>query len=207
MAIQDSIPERRNLLLISLCFIIFFLGGGSFPKDEIRLLVISVCFSRPEVLGIIVWLVFFWFLYRYWVVHRHLFLSEYREEINKLRDKPFFRKFIERTIGRSLALNVAGSKPNETGMVVEWLRWHEGCLKASVMEIRLSRGELGIISARGPVEGGLSETISLKGFVGRFVTLRLAVECIVEQPSFSSYIVPYLVPLFAFALGINEYVL
>jgi hypothetical protein len=68
MAIQDSNPERRNLLVLSLCFIVFFLGGGAFSKGEVRLQVITVTFSRPEILSLIIWLLLFWFLYRYWVI-------------------------------------------------------------------------------------------------------------------------------------------
>ncbi|MDO3388251.1 hypothetical protein QWI17_20560 [Gilvimarinus sp. SDUM040013] len=207
MAIQDSSPERRNLLLISLSFIVFILGGASTPTDEVRLQVISVSFSRPEVLIVIAWLLFFWFLYRYWVVNRSVFSKEFREEINRMRDKRFFRSFIEDSIGHPLAPQVAVKQPKETGMIIEWLRWHEGCLKAFVMEKALNRQDLGSIQGQGPVDGGLRETVSLSGFKGWSVALRLVVACIIEQPSFSSYIAPYFLALFAIVLGVNEYVL
>ncbi|NVF16542.1 hypothetical protein [Vreelandella maris] len=206
MALQDSNPERRNLLLISLCFVVFILGGGSIPKDEMRLQVISVSFSRPEVLNIIVCLVFLWFLYRYRVVNRNSFLKEFREEINGLRNKRFLKKFIEKSIGHPLAPRVASKQANETGMLIEWLRWHKGCLKACVIEMKLTRDDLGRISGQGKVDGGLKEIISLTGFKGWLVGLRLLVVCFMEQPSFSSHIVPYVFAFFAIGLWVNEYI-
>ena len=204
VALQDSNPERRNLLLMSLSFIAFFLGGGSFPKDEVRLQIITISFSRPEVLAVILWIIFIWFLYRYWVVHRYSFVDEYRIEINGFRDKGFVRKFIEKSIGRSLAPQVAERKNSEIGLLVEWLRWRDGCLKAFVSEKTINRGEFGVIQGQGPKEGGLRETISFNGSIGWLVAVRLSLQCIIERPSFSNYIAPYIFASIAILLSIIE---
>ena len=44
LAYQDSNPERRNLTVLSLCIIIFYLAGGAFLSNEVRLQVINVKF-------------------------------------------------------------------------------------------------------------------------------------------------------------------
>jgi len=201
MAVQDSSPERRNLLVISLCLIVYFLGGGSFSKDEIRLQVISITFSRPDVLCVIIWLMFFWFLYRYWVVNYSAFGTEFNSEVNDLRTKKFFRYYIEQKIEKPLAALVGGNNVSETGIIVEWLRWHEGSLRANVCEKKIGRDEFGGIRTQGPVDGGLKETLLLKGCKGRFITCRLFVACIFQKPSFTSYISPYLFSFFAIILG------
>lgn len=67
MSIQDSSPERRNLLVLSIGIIVFYLAGGEFIDQSVRLQVINVHFTKPEMLMKLVWVLLFWFIYRYWV--------------------------------------------------------------------------------------------------------------------------------------------
>lgn len=82
MEIQDSLPERRNLIIISLAFIIYFYAGGQFTGEEIKLVVINAKFTKPLVLQIIVWLGFFYCIWRYWLVTRGEFLKSYAVDTN-----------------------------------------------------------------------------------------------------------------------------
>ncbi|WP_303902903.1 hypothetical protein [Thiohalomonas denitrificans] len=77
MPISDSSPERRNLVLISVAFILFYAAGGSFDGGEIKLLVVNLQFSKPEILTISAWVLLFWFALRFYQ-KTHL---DYRNEL------------------------------------------------------------------------------------------------------------------------------
>ncbi|MEZ5691222.1 MAG: hypothetical protein R3D71_06125 [Rickettsiales bacterium] len=62
---QDSIPERRNLMITSMVFIIYFWGGGRFENNEIRLPFISVHFENIYVLAILSWITLVFFALRF----------------------------------------------------------------------------------------------------------------------------------------------
>ncbi|MFT6910718.1 MAG: hypothetical protein ACJAS1_007451 [Oleiphilaceae bacterium] len=81
MAISDSIPERRNLILLSVSIIIFFLAGGNITDQVVRIQVINVTFSKPEILGYFVWISLFWFCYRYWLLQQGTWKDAYRNEL------------------------------------------------------------------------------------------------------------------------------
>ena len=81
MSIEDTNPERRNLLIASLAFIAYFYGGGQLPDNTISLQIVELIFSRPAVLAVLAWILLFWFAYRYWVVNRNKFSEGYSKEI------------------------------------------------------------------------------------------------------------------------------
>ena len=70
MAISDNNPERRNLTLLSIAIIVFYLAGGYFVGDEIKLIIINVGFHNSDVLGYLVWVMLAWFLFKYWLTSR-----------------------------------------------------------------------------------------------------------------------------------------
>jgi len=69
MAIQDSNGERRNLIMASLGFILYFLGDGYIIDGKFKIQLLSISFNKPEVIGIFAWLMLFWFAIRYWQTH------------------------------------------------------------------------------------------------------------------------------------------
>jgi len=82
VALQDSNPERRNLLVLSLSIIVFYLGGGEFTDNNIRLQIVNIHFSKPEVLGCFVWALLAWFAFRYWLVHQGAWTKEYYSDLS-----------------------------------------------------------------------------------------------------------------------------
>lgn len=64
--INDSSPERRNLMVLSISIMLFYYAGGHVTSNVVSLPMISVEFSRPEVLVGAIWVALFWFIYRYW---------------------------------------------------------------------------------------------------------------------------------------------
>lgn len=83
MPINDSSPERRNLVLTSLAFILFYAAGGSFHDEEIKLLVVNLQFSKPEILAIFVWVLLFWFALRFYQKTHWVCQNELWNEIKR----------------------------------------------------------------------------------------------------------------------------
>lgn len=65
MAVEDSQPERRNLVITSLSIIVFYLAGGQFTDNTVNLQVVNIRFEKTEVLAGFVWLMLLWFAFRY----------------------------------------------------------------------------------------------------------------------------------------------
>lgn len=65
MPINDNNPERRNLMVTSLGFILYFLGDGKVTEGLLRVQAISITFERLYVLEIFAWVMLFWFYLRY----------------------------------------------------------------------------------------------------------------------------------------------
>jgi hypothetical protein len=82
--IQDTNPERRNLVVLSLAIIIFYLADGSVVGDDLRFLIANIKFNKPDVIAIFIWAALGWFFLRYWQVNRGKYLQEHMQEIKGL---------------------------------------------------------------------------------------------------------------------------
>ena len=81
MPIADSNPERRNLTLLSFFIILYFLGGASFEEKVIKLPLINLKFENYITLGIMVWLLLAWFLFRYRITNKN-YINKWSQENN-----------------------------------------------------------------------------------------------------------------------------
>jgi len=70
MPYSDSNPERRNLTVLSLAIIVYYLAGGEFLNNEVKLVIINAKFNNPSVLIAFVWVMLCWFLFRYFVTQK-----------------------------------------------------------------------------------------------------------------------------------------
>ncbi|MEJ1385794.1 MAG: hypothetical protein RPV21_15705 [Candidatus Sedimenticola sp. (ex Thyasira tokunagai)] len=70
MAIQDSDAERRNLVMTSLGFIIYFVADGHIINDELKIQLLNIGFNNSHILGVAAWVMLFWFAMRYWQTHK-----------------------------------------------------------------------------------------------------------------------------------------
>ena len=208
MALQDSNPERRNLSVLSFMLITYFIGGGSFPDNEISLQAVKMTFSRPDTLAAFVWVLFFWFLYRYWVVSRSSFSKEFNIEINESKEEKFIERYISSVIDAPIAPKTGDKHINETGMVIQRLGFKDGTLSAQVVNKILRRDGFGNVQSEEPVKGKgvFDQHLPFKGVKGRLTTLRLILVCSFGKPSFSSYIIPYIYSIVVVALAINQFI-
>ena len=73
MSIEDSNPERRNLAVMSMSIIVFYIGGGSVDGAEgLSLPLVTLHFKNPELLGCLAWIALFWFAFRYFVEYKYV---------------------------------------------------------------------------------------------------------------------------------------
>ena len=71
MTYLDNNPERRNLTILSLAIIIFYLAEGKLVGSNLNFTLVNIRFEDKGMLIIIVWSMLFWFLFRYVVTNRH----------------------------------------------------------------------------------------------------------------------------------------
>lgn len=87
MALQDmhdANPERRNLMLLSAAIILYYIAGGEMISNEVRLHLINVRFTKPDVIRLVLWAALIWFLWRYWLTNRGKFSADFVSEIKSL---------------------------------------------------------------------------------------------------------------------------
>lgn len=74
---EDSKPHTRNLKLISVAFILYWLLELEPAKDEIHLNIISYKISNPDPLTVLAWLALVYFLWRFFLA-KPLFIQTFR---------------------------------------------------------------------------------------------------------------------------------
>lgn len=65
---------RRNLVVISMGFILFALGDATLSKvdgESSAVLAVKIKFSNPDILIKFAWMMFGWFLLRFWQFSKH----------------------------------------------------------------------------------------------------------------------------------------
>ncbi|WP_147456307.1 hypothetical protein [Stutzerimonas nitrititolerans] len=195
MAYEDSDPERRNLMLTSLAFIAFSLAGGEFRENVVQLQVINAHFTKPNILAVMAWMMLFWFIYRYWQKHSGNFTKEFKSEFAEWQHKEYIRNYFNIKLdGKTITDKDEGHHIND----IEWTT--KGIVISYFYGSDLKRGKdrrIGSYSSRGGNSSDGKTTIN--DFKGWLVGFRATVECIIEKPSFSNYVVPYILAIIAIA--------
>lgn len=193
MAIQDSDPERRNLSVASIAFILFYFGGGELADNLVKLPIVNIRFTNTHFLAVAAWVALFWFLYRYWQKHRGKLRYEFSARYRSYYEKDYFRKYAEKKSGESFAKFGDTEGLRITGMINR-----DGALKLRYQrytDIQWDKNSRKLESATGESK---STEIPVNGWMGFAVRFRALIECAYEEPPFSNYGVPYI--LFGFAL-------
>lgn len=189
MAVQDSDPERRNLMVVSMAFIVYFYAGGNFPESEVRLQVINANFSNPQVLGIIAWVLLFWFLYRYWQKHSGSFSEGFKSEIHSCYTREYFSKYVSKKTGYSII------KDEDEGFHIHGMKREDGIIGIQYCYVSNVRRDekTGGISSWSNQKDAARGVVYLDDAWGRILNIRVNIECCVLHPSFANYVVPYIV--------------
>jgi len=194
---QDNNPERRNLIAISLAILIYFLAGGELADDVIRIQLVNLVFQKPIVLSAFVWVVFIWFLYRYWLLHTEQFTRNLREEIKNFATDPLIRSYAESVIGHPIVSD------REEGMHIGRLRM----LRPFVLEARLlfaknvsrrdGKGDIAGHNTSNNEKPEFKNPLGFSGARGKLIASGVFAKCFLFYPSFSSYVAPYVLATLA----------
>ena len=196
MAIQDSDPERRNLVLTSIAFIIFYLADGQVTPGAITLQVVSVTFKNVLALKIFAWVMLCWFGLRYWQTHHMSYENAYRDHLNEFgNSNESGAIYIEKTFKLKRVNDCDGFFGHQ-------LLWHGGNNKLHIKYSRMEgvkKKENGSIAYDKRVD---LEPEELIGFYGILLRLQYFWSFAIKSPGFTSYAVPYI--LFASAIVIHD---
>lgn len=89
MPINDNNPERKNLIILSISIILFYLADGTIDGNVIRLPIINIKFNNPSALIYFIWTLLAWFLYRYWLNWQRTWREPFIRELNNFNDYSF----------------------------------------------------------------------------------------------------------------------
>lgn len=193
MAIHDSSPERRNLLVTSLAFIAYFYGGGVFKDGDVKLQVINVHFEKTSILAAIAWLLLFWFFYRFYQKYSGSFVRGIKDEIYRSSDRLFLSKYVSRHLNEPIPTD------KDKGYRVEGFDQESNRLSLKYTYCtEIQRGKDREISGWVNRDDSKNGTVELRGMSGFVAKVRLLLLCVYRYPSFADFAVPYL--LFTIAL-------
>jgi len=196
MAIHDSDPDRRNLVVTSTAFILFYLADGHMTPDAIRLQIVPVTFENVFVLKIFAWVILFWFGLRYWQTHRQSYRNAYLghlKEFGNANDSG--AKYIEKT-------DKIPKFNENNGFRENILRWQgEGPklhIEYKIVEefTKDNNGGIHIKKQRNV------QAQKLRGRYGVWLKTKYLVSFVIQTPGFTSYAVPYILFVSAIAIPI-----
>lgn len=195
---QDSNPDRRNLVLTSLSFIIYNLAGGKLPdgSTELKLNVISLEFTKPEYLLVFAYLMFLWFLLRYWQTNKNKYKVAYLEYINKYNNEhqgSIYYLTKQLNIGNERKVGHIGSNKllhKNNKLYVSY---------STYKTVEESNGSY-TVSFNHPIEE------EVQGLYGDILKLKIYISFMFKTDGFTSYAVPYLLSYVAILIIIYNWV-
>ena len=191
MPISDNDPERRNLVVSSVCFILYYLAGGTFRENIVRLQVVNVEFSRPYVLAVLAWVMLFWFAFRYWQKNRGVIGQTFHEDIKGMSRSRIIVWYISNKTGKKFR------QPN--GFIPDELNKDHGRLAIRYGDIVGGRYENGTLVE---FQSKKYDRLSIDGFLGLFVKTILFIKISILKPGMGSFLVPYILFSLVVILGL-----
>jgi hypothetical protein len=194
MAIHDSDPERRNLVVTSLGFIIFYWGEGSLVSDELRLQLVNIKFENTSFLAVFAWVMLFWFAWRYWLTHQGDAKKEFTNELFHLVDQEFLNKYVAHKTGLVYQGNggfgAVKRIPLEPDKYPPRLKYME-----------LKKTEQGDDGVERNVSNDRQLNIPFAGMSLLKIDFKFSILAAIRKPGFTSYYVPYLLFYAAVLIG------
>jgi len=187
MQIQDSSPERRNLIILSISIIVFYLAGGELVDSSVRLQVVNITFSKPEVLANLVWLLLLWFCYRYWLIMQGSWKEGFKEEVFQLSIPSIYYLYLVKKF------NLPNNFTNAFHKDKHWLKMNtdHSCEHFQVQHI---------FKVDGRSQNSKYENMSTK--IDKLIIITYIVYLFFRRPTLSTYAMPYFLFTTALALGI-----
>jgi len=182
MPAADKNPERRNLMMTSLAFIVFYLGDARPIENEIRLMFINLHFSDAQALIYMAYTMWGWFFWRYWIQNKGSVFGNLRNDVSAAaNEKP---RTLAGYVSRDTELVFQSSTPG--GFVVKALNWKNtrfGLPKRWAVVARVYTNY---------EKAWQDREIPLVGFSGKVVLFKLYMAAIFTRDSFGALLIPYL---------------
>ncbi len=198
MDIEVTGSERRNLIMTSLAFILYFTAGGYMNADTVTISLVNIGFSKPWVLALFAWGMLGWFFFRFW-------------HWSSLKNsKALITNEILKTGGQGNGWRLQGFAEKRTGKKTQ--------VEGGLCRLSISRNQKKwLISYQiiksiqvegdpgGPnttVEPGSESEIGLSGFAGFIIMTKLKLITFKNNDAYIIYFVPYLFFWPAVILGV-----
>ncbi len=178
MTIQDSSPERRNLVVLAISIIIFYLAGGEFIDQSVKLQIINVKFTNPGMLRHFIWVLLLWFIFRYWVTMQESWKHPFSQEISSIILNPSDHQYIKKL------LNHSDSIENEN-FIIRY-KQHQGLYFERIKGTTTS--------------GTYGSGIKLSGLSSFIIFTKILIRIFFTKPTLSTYVIPYFLATWAIAL-------
>lgn len=214
MDYNDKDPDRRNLVIFSLMFIVYFIGDGEFKSGDIDFQIINLHLNNLEALAYFAWGLLFWFFYRYILNHHSTFFHLMNEELSTLCDRKYVREYVESKLNITLApvtYHPITSKLTEKGWFIHglWLfggKYHIGCLQLEDARRTFPTGRIDMEYVKTRLERGTVQrsAATFEGFRGWLTLFRLFLDYCLVKPNFSTNLFPVLLFLAAVLVGLVE---
>ena len=199
MAIQDSDAERRNLMLASIGFVLYYSAGGHFVNNQVKIQVVNLAFDKPELLGVFAWLMLFWFLLRYWQTHKTKASSAISSDIGQILFTNL-RKLIILYVNKKTKLAYEVSNGYLLGrMEIKLLKWtiHYSLVDKFEKNIEDNTSSYHVIK---------EEQLRLSWLFGTFIMMLAFFVACFKNTGFTSYVVPYILFITAVSIPAIQYV-
>lgn len=183
MAYQDSNPERRNLTLLSMAIILFYLGDGKIIGETIRFQVVNIQFENPEILSYFTWILLLWFALRYWQTHRHKPSLAFKDDIESLSNNRLIRWYAKKSF--NLPYNKLKGF-NAVSLSIMNSKWTIQCQILHDAEFD-EKGNIILVK-----NTSWSKKKEVTGVIGILLKIYLSMNAILTKTGVSEYFVPYL---------------
>lgn len=183
---SDGNPERRNLVLLSMAIIIFYIADGEIIDSSLRLQFINIQFNNFQILSSVVWMILFWFLFRYRLTTLGIFEKEFKSEFSDVsRQHPILAVYIN----NFLTDYTQDYGHNQRNASISLYRNKNMDCYAYISGIKLKSSPQSKENHQSPIKSPL----------GWLLLIIILANTAIVRPSFSAYIIPYLIFLTAIA--------
>ncbi len=184
--------QKRNLMVVSLSIIIYFMAGGSIDNGSLKLIFLNVKFDRLWVLVFVIWLSLFWFYLRFCQKYWGHIKSQFRAELHN--KKPCYLTVVYLEHKLKMKHKVAGGFMPETYTTDAIGRW--GLQWGPAVENEIDKE----ISKGSPIRRQ-----QLEGFI--WVCLRTVefFKLAIIKPGFGDFFLPHVCFYLAVVLGVMRF--
>ena len=198
MPIEDSLPERRNLIVTSLCFIIYVIAGGTIKDNEVTLQVVNVVFTRTWVLACFAWILLFWFALRYHLSVKVKYKSAFVTDLKSVTSHWVTKTFLEFKLKRKY------NQPD--GYIIDNIQ----PVRSNPISFGTKLVERGTVDPNGRLRGHIekeTKVIPTNSFAGILYLFVISIILLFQRPSIRDFVVPYIIFWLAVIIGVIHFAL